>query len=250
MQSYYSVIKNASTTSGEVKVVATSYNKVNELPDTKEEEVIQSEEVSINYSELAEEILKDAENKRDEIISMAYEKAKQIEKEAYENAYNQGLENGFEDGKQEAINRVLPAAEEEAEKLRKEASEVLLTCHEKYNAYLKEKESEIIKLSLSIAEKILRKHIEEDEIVSNMVNEVIESFREAESIIIKTNPIHYEEIKSNIPKWKHNYAIQGEIFAIEDTGMEEGNAILEKPSGKVVVGIDIGLEKIKEALLS
>lgn len=250
MQSYYSIIKNASTTSGEVKMVATAYNKDSVILNEVKEAIQQSDNVSNNYEQLSEEVLKDAENKSNEILNMAYEKAKQIEKDAYENAYKQGLKNGFEDGKKEVIDKLLQTAEEEAERLREEASEVLINCNEKYNAYLKEKEREIVNLSLNIAEKILRKKIKEDEVVSNIVNEVIESFRESESIIIKTNPFHSEEIKRNVEKWKYNYAIKGEIFIIEDKGIEEGNVVLEKPSGKVFVGIDIGLEKIKEALLS
>lgn len=34
-----------------------------------------------------------------------------------------------------------------------------------------------------------------------------------------------------------------------DDSMEKGNAILEKPSGIVKVGIDIGMEQIRKTLL-
>lgn len=252
MQSYYSVIKNDSITDGSKKLVATSYDKnifTEEIKDEIEEIVVE-DVPKVDYSKMAEEIISAAEIKKEEILKEAYEKAKIIEKEAYENAYKQGLENGYEDGKNEAISSVLPKAKEEAKQIKEEASNLLLNCHNEYNLYLKNKEEDIVRLAINIAEQILKTKITEDETISNMLKDTIEQWRDSESIIIKTNPNHFEEIKSNIEKWKYNFAMQGEIFVVSDEEVNLGNVILEKSSGKAKIGIDTGLEKIKEALLS
>ena len=45
-----------------------------------------------------------------------------------------------------------------------------------------------------------------------------------------------------------DYAIKGEIFILEDELMEPGNAIIDKGTGKAVIGIDVALEKLENAL--
>ncbi|MDZ5034412.1 flagellar biosynthesis/type III secretory pathway-like protein, partial [Clostridium perfringens] len=39
-----------------------------------------------------------------------------------------------------------------------------------------------------------------------------------------------------------------DIFILEDPLMESGNAVIEKNTGKAVIGLDIALEKLEEAL--
>ena len=56
-------------------------------------------------------------------------------------------------------------------------------------------------------------------------------------------------MKNNISKWKVQYSVKNDIFVMADDSMEKGNAILEKPSGIVKVGIDIGMEQIRKTLL-
>lgn len=71
-----------------------------------------------------------------------------------------------------------------------------------------------------------------------------------ESIILRSNSFHIDELKKNCERWKLSYAIKNEIFVISDDSMEPGNAILEKPSGIVKVGVDVGMEQVKKAILA
>ena len=70
-----------------------------------------------------------------------------------------------------------------------------------------------------------------------------------ESIILRANSLHVEELKKNCDRWKLSYVIKNEIFVITDDTMEPGNAVLEKPSGIVKVGVDTGMEQVKKAIL-
>ena len=46
--------------------------------------------------------------------------------------------------------------------------------------------------------------------------------------------------------WKDKLAFQGDIFVIEDNFLDDGNAVIEKESGKSIVSIAYGIEKIVE----
>lgn len=71
-----------------------------------------------------------------------------------------------------------------------------------------------------------------------------------ENLVIKCNPKYVSSIKEHIPVWKASYSIGGEIFVLPNEGVSLGNAIIEKASGKVEVGIDVSLKAIEEALSS
>ena len=66
--------------------------------------------------------------------------------------------------------------------------------------------------------------------------------------VIRCNESHVEEFKANIENWKKKYDISGEIFIMADNKLEPGNAWIEKSSGKMEIGIDIGLEKLEQAI--
>jgi len=82
-----------------------------------------------------------------------------------------------------------------------------------------------------------------------MIEEAFKISKGEDNIILKANSVHGEELKSEVERWKMSYGIKNDVFVITDDFMEPGNAILEKPSGIVKVGIDIGMEQIRKAML-
>lgn len=202
-----------------------------------------------NYERLGQNIIDDARRKREKFLYEAAEKAKEIEKEAYEKGYEQGLINGQEDGKKEAFDKYIPQATKEAEDMIANAEHILSSANKNYELYLESKKSEIVELAIAIAEQVLRKEVLEKDSINGLVEEAINLSKGEENIVIKCNTTYEEELKKQIPVWKKLNNITGEIFILADEKMECGNAVIEKKTGKVVVGIDIGLEKIKEAIL-
>ena len=85
--------------------------------------------------------------------------------------------------------------------------------------------------------------------MNDLIEEAFKISKGEESIILRSNSLHVDELKKNCERWKLSYAIKNEIFVISDDSMEPGNAILEKPSGIVKVGVDVGMEQVKKAIL-
>ena len=79
--------------------------------------------------------------------------------------------------------------------------------------------------------------------------EYIKISKGEDNVILKANSIHIEELKSEVERWKIAYGIKNEIFVLTDDSIKPGNAILEKPSGIVKVGVEIGMEQIQKAIL-
>lgn len=263
MQSSYSLIKKDSAKEGTSRVISTEYNIkkpiFEELAvdfEDQEETVVEEtpkidpEELLKRYEDIGQRIIQDAKNEKQMIVLRAQMDADTAEKKAYEKGYEQGLQNGYEDGYKKAHDETLEAAQAEAAEIVSKAEAILKCAHENYEKYLESKKTDIIKLALEIAESISKKELAKDDGMNEIIEDAFKISKGEDSVILKVNSVHSEELKSQVEKWKISYGIKNEIFVLIDDFMEPGNAILEKPSGMVKVGVEIGMEQIRKALIS
>lgn len=261
MQSSYSLIKKASAKEGTSRVISTEYKIKKPIFEElgveveEQEEVvgqtpkIDPEELLKRYEDIGQRIIQDAKNEKQMIVLRAQMDADIAEKKAYEKGYEQGLQNGYEDGYKKAHDETLEAAQAEAAEIVSKAEAILKSAHENYEKYLEIKKIEVVKLALEIAESITKKELAKDDAMNQIIEEAFKISKGEDNVILKVNSVHVEELKSQIEKWKVSYGIKNEIFVLSDDFMEPGNAILEKPSGMVKVGVEIGMEQIREALI-
>ena len=244
MHSSCNLIKSSNTSvKGDIKIVT-------ECVVTEEEQHFQEIENNQikSYEVIGASILDKARKDSDHIIMEAFQYSKNIEKEAYEKGYAQGVNNGYEDGNKQGYAESKEEAKSIIEDAVKKAREILLSAEKQVEDYKIKKEKEIVKLSLEMAKIITNKNFENDESVISLINPVLEQFRGEENIVIKCNGNYIVAIESKVNEWKKSYAISGEILVLEDPLMELGNAVLEKSTGKVVVGLDVSLEKLEESI--
>lgn len=247
MQSSYRVIKNNYVKSGEEKVVETKFFK--ESGEEISEEINLNHHIEhLNYKEKYDEIVNEANELKQKIIEKSYVKAKEIEKSAYEKGYSEGKNNGYEDGYREAYDKNINEGLLKREEIINEANSILMRCHEDYEDYLKEKSNDIIDLSLTIAEKIVRKSLQAPEGLNEIIYDEIKNSRASKTFIIRCNELHVEEIKQKIVNWNETSGNQLKIFVVVDNSIEAGNAVIEKENGKIEVGIDAGMKKIQQSL--
>jgi len=260
MQSSYNLIKNGFAKQGESKVISTEYvgkkMEFEQLQEEKEEEEIvkvpqiDPEELLKRYEDIGHRIVQDAKNEKQVIVLRAQMDADIAEKKAYEQGHEQGLQNGYDDGYKKAYDETIDVAKAEAAEIVNKAELLLKSAHENYSKYLEDKKVEVIKLALEIAEGIAQKELSHKDSMNLIIEEAFKISKGEDNVILKANSIHVKELKSEVERWKMSYGIKNEIFVITDDFMEPGNAILEKPSGVVKVGVDIGMEQIRKALFS
>lgn len=256
MQSSYRLIKSGFAKQGESKLISTQYVSKNpeveeELEEIEEEAKtprIDPEELLKRYEDIGQRILQDASNEKQAIILRTQMEAQAAEKRAYNQGYEQGLQNGYEDGYKKAYEETIEKAKVEAAEIIGKAELLLRSAHENYSKYLNDKKSEVIRLALEIAEGIVRKELSQAEAMNSIVEEAFKISKGEDNVILRVNSTHAEELKSQSERWKISYGIKNDIFILTDDSMEPGNAILEKPSGMVNVGVDIGMKQIEKAI--
>lgn len=248
MQLSYNLIKNTSALKSSEKKIETNYISKIEAKDIEKENLFVEQEIRKSYDILGSNIIKKAKSEAEEIIMNARVISSEIEKKAYEKGYNQGEANGFEDGYKDALEKVKIDTEEMVRVKIEKAEKILEESNAEYIEYLNIKEKEIINLAFKMASIIAKKELQKEDGILPLIEEILEEAKGEENIIIRCNSIHVKGIEEKIEYYKKAYVIKGEIFILEDPLMEEGNAIIEKSTGKAVVGLDIALDKLETAL--
>lgn len=265
MQSLYNVIKATSIVSRGKKQITTEYTpkticeEIYEETSSKEIDVDYTEEIAMDCSEnLSEAILNEAKIKRDEIVSEAYKQAEKIQKDAYSKAYElgyaEGKEKGYSDGYEESYEKNIKKVQEERASLIKEAqntsSKIIESAKLEYLRYLDEKKDEIVVTVKNIVQAVFKREIKDEDSLNFMVLDVLNLSKNAKTLILRCNEKYQEELKKTIDIWKTREVFKGEIFIILDETISEGNIMIEKGNGKILISIDKALQKIEEILFS
>lgn len=203
----------------------------------------------VEAKKIYEEIIEEMELKKKEIIDEANENSKAIEKRAYELGYEQGLKNGYEDGYKESYEQNIEKAINESEAIKQEGYNTLLNIKSEAKNYIKFNKDKILQISISIAEQVLREKFKDESLMSKMIENMIDEYDLKTDLVIKVNSIYKDELEKSIEDKIEKSNLSQNIFIIADSSIEEGNAEIESGSGKLIVGIDSVLDKVKEELL-
>lgn len=242
MQSSINVIKNSRVIKqGDKEITTSSKDATSEIMLEKRGAKRDGME---SYENIASNIIDNARRESEKIISKAFIESEQAKAQAFKD----GLEKGYSEGYEKGYNGAMETAREDAEKLRIMADDVLASAKGEYNQYLSDKEQHIKALVVSIAENILKREVENTDALNEMIFNSIKTERNISFYIIKSNSSHAASIKQQVESWKAKIAFQGDIFVIEDNFLDDGTAVIEKDTGKSIVSIAYGIEKITEVL--
>jgi flagellar assembly protein FliH len=249
MQSSYRVIKNSSVVTDKPKEIVTEFDLTRETK-RKEQSEDNAKIFIDSYENLAKTMVENTRRQSDEILSGAVAEAEKIEKEAYERGYDLGNQRGYNDGfnkaYEEGYKNNLDKALAEAELIKNNADNILRSSIAEKDRYVKEKEVEIRNLILNCIESILKQEVKNKDGLNSFIFQSLTEIKNSKSIIIKSNKIYCEEFSKNIEMWRDQIPLKGDVFIIPDESIEEGSAIIERDSGKVVISTQIAMEKVRE----
>ena len=239
--------------SDEVEILGRKKIKVNsDIPNFEVENEEIKEDIELKLKEAkenSEQIIKNAQIEADTIIEKGKEEVSNIEKKAYEEGHKQGLKNGYEDGYKEVYEEYVEKAQEEANKIVENANNILLQANQEVSNYMKEQKNNILNISISIAEQVLREKFKDISVMDSLIGNIIEEYELKKNFVIKVNPIYKESLDKQVQEWKESHKLSGDVFVLADESIETGNAVVDNMNGSLIVGIDGVLEKIKEELL-
>lgn len=216
----------------------------------KEKEFKQKiEQIQIDAQQQANFIIEEANNKAaqiiEEVTQLVNKKEEEIEllkNNALEEARQQGMQIGINEGYQKATEEVfsrvinLEAIADSSFQLKKE---IILSA-----------ESEILQLSIAIAEKVLKKQLEiKPEMITEIIRSAINELKDKEDIKIIVNPALKDQLYSFSEELKTVIKGMKTVKIIEDKTIHANSAIIESPESRIDARIETQISKITEELM-
>lgn len=220
---------------------------VSNIPEKLIKEKEDIERKIVEAKEEYDNISKKTSLEIEKILNEANIEAKDIERKAYELGYEQGLKNGYEDGFKEAYQKNIDKAIKESKAIKDEGYKTLLQIRNEAADYIKESKNNILQVSIEIAEQVLREKFEDTDTMNKLLENVIKEYSLKKDMVIKINPTYINQLQ--ISDIKNKLDLTQRVFVICDSDIEKGNVEIETGSGKLIVGIDGVLEKIRSELL-
>lgn len=178
-------------------------------------------------------LIEEAEKKAADIVKKARAEAKKLIEEtklysqsafaqAETDGFNKGRERGFEEGKKEMSNLIL------------QAKDVLNQAIRERELLIRSIEPEMAKLSVRIAEKIMRYQIDIDQgAVVNMINSALDTLKQREEIVIKVNQEDYYYAKEKKSVFASMVEGLKKLDVVVDSGVDRGGCIIETDLGNI-----------------
>lgn len=181
----------------------------------------------------------DAKSKAQKIIDAAEKEALIIKKEAQsllaqvQNKMEEQKKKGFDKGCEEGLASV---------------TEKVIAFEKVKDAFYKNTEEDIIKLVMTISEKVIGKIVHEhSEAIKSIVKQAIESSL-GDKIIVKLNSEDYKVIKEDQDEFVALLDRTQRLSLKEDESVEQGGCVVETEVGTIDARLETQLKAIRKAL--
>lgn len=201
---------------------------------------------------VAAEIIAEAEERARRIVSEALEAAREIEERAgreagekAERIKREAREEGFEQGKREALAK----AAADASSIRDQARSVLRQAEEVRRQTIESVESEIVRLSIEIAEKVLSVKLRlHPQVVVDIAKEAITLLHDRDQVVLYVNPAEGDLFEEKREELVRCLSPRGELHIITDPEIGPGGCVAETEHGRVDARLDSRWEALLKAL--
>lgn len=175
------------------------------------------------------------------MIQEARLKVSEIEKEAYEKGFAEGQKAGMEVGESmgETLLKQYSSGIDALNKLRRE---LFLTS-----------EKEVIRLSLEVARKVIKREVAiDEELILTLVKVALSRVADQTLITIRVNPRDYQSIERHRPAgigMSENGSASESVKIVEDPLIARGGCIIETESGTIDARVEEQIREIEKGLL-
>lgn len=243
-----------------IKAEYVFYESINPIEKIVSAQMSSSKEELYEIYNQREAMIKEAATEAFKIVNTAKRNAHlevaEIKKRGYEDGYNAGNEigknKGFDEGYQRGLNTIREELFKDNEIRLNEINSMLEIIENQKQVIISKYENEITKLSLDIAEKIMKQKIElKDGSLARIVESVIQEYKNVEWVkiyisgkdevkMIEADKLLIEELRK----------ISNDIKIEVKKDLTQGSCIIETPDSIIDAGIDTQLNNLKEILLS
>lgn len=193
----------------------------------------------------AQRILEEAETKRQRIEqeSAAWQQnwmqeKERLQKEAFDQAFQQGAEQGR------------AAGYNEMKELIEEAHSIVASSKIEYEKNVERSERTIIELAVICAEKILRTELDQNEdAFMSIIRSALKETKNQKEIQIHVHPGKYELVISQKDEIEALFPNEINCYIFPNEEAEENACFIETSNGRIDAGVDTQLHQLRKTLL-
>jgi flagellar assembly protein FliH len=198
----------------------------------------QAQRIRQEAEDEAKRILEEAGKKAGELEAEIRTRVERIEKEAHGKGFEQGREEGYQEGRGE-VGR-----------LTENLQRIIATAIDRRNLIIEESETQVINLVLLIAKKVIKVISENQKNV--VINNVVQALRKLKSrgdVVIRVNLADLELTSSHVGDFLKMVENVKSITVLEDSSVDRGGCIIETDFGQIDARISSQLSEIEERIL-
>jgi len=189
-----------------------------------------------NATDDAHNIITAAHRRAQALLEKAHVDADEIEKRAHE--------DGMAVGRAEALAHI----EEELREARETMKSLLTSALSQRRTLIENAEKEILRLSYSVAERVLHAEIERNpDVVVNVARSAVKRLVERERVTVRVNPEDLERMRAHREDMLALGDIR-EVRVIGDPRVDRGGVLLETDGGTIDARISTQLQETRRAL--
>ncbi|WP_159884402.1 FliH/SctL family protein [Paenibacillus puerhi] len=174
-----------------------------------------------------------------------WQERRQLDQAAFAEAKEQGLRQGYEEGRVQAEAEL----RERYDQMLEEASQILQQAYVLKQDIIQEAEPFLIEMSCSIAEKIVARQLTlEPEWVKDLIRKVLSRRREQGLIALCVAPSQFSYIQDAREELLLHIDSQAELQIIPDGSVQDLGCVIRSSFGSIDARIDTQLNEIKQAL--
>ncbi|MCC3357474.1 flagellar assembly protein FliH [Bacillus sp. REN16] len=245
------VIKSSSAESKEIpkRIIGLKVFQTQERnQDEAEQQNLQfvSQKILDEAKQQADKIVKDAIAYSNSIRQQALVEKREWEEEK-QDLYQKTLEEGFQAG----MTKGKEQGYQEYTDLLSEARRIIESSKYDYDQYLDSSEEDILRLAITVAEKIIGIQLSEQPAVfSYLVKKALKEVKEHSGITIQLNPRFYQIVIEQKEELTALLGQESNLFVFPNEDLGEVDCVIESSFGKIDASVDTQLSEIKEKLLS
>lgn len=183
-------------------------------------------------SEIIKEEKQKAEKIADDLINKAVGEAECIVQEARynainitEEAYKKALEEGYQAG--------LSQGEQEADRIKEEANQILQQAYEQKNVMLKEIEPKMVNLLKDLVKSLTGYAIEKEEIILFLIRKGFLEIERFDHLTIHVSPDDFDYVNKNKNKLCENISEKVNVEILRDDTLNTNDCVIETKSGNI-----------------
>lgn len=224
------------------------------LPSEIQAEIVKhKEELMLRAEEAAKAVLEQAKEDAEKLKSEAMQEIEtwwQEKRSEDEDAFQKAQDAGYQQGLSEGIQTAEKKVRDEYMQFLQEAEGVLKSAYEHKRKIIHEAEPFLLELSISIAEKILRRELQVDQQwMDRLIKSMLEKCREQGIVTLCVAPSQYQLIYEARDELRKSLDSQAELEVLPDPAIEDEGCIVKTSFGSMDARITTQLNEIKQALL-